>query len=268
MTICIGTICEKSKYAIFACDRMLTEDGLSIEFEHDEPKYDVLSPNCVGLSAGEVTPTAELFERSRDRIAAKAHPNMESIADEVARSFSDIKKKRFEEKYLRPRNLTMDEYMQVQRNLNENVILRLERALETEKFNLSILLVGIDKHAHLIEVSDPGHCECFDKIGFNAIGSGLPHAISTFISYNFSPKMDLNRALYITYEAKRNAERAPGVGHITDIGVIGEQGLKILSEEIINQLDNIYQRKTKLFKEQLESINEDLGKLKIKSEDI
>ena len=38
MTICIGVICENRRKAIFASDRMLTSPGLSIEFEHDEPK--------------------------------------------------------------------------------------------------------------------------------------------------------------------------------------------------------------------------------------
>jgi len=44
MTICIGVICENRKKAIFASDRMLTSPGLSIEFEHDEPKYELITP--------------------------------------------------------------------------------------------------------------------------------------------------------------------------------------------------------------------------------
>lgn len=53
MTICIGVVCQNRKRAIFASDRMLTSPGLSVEFEHNEPKFEKLSLTCVGLSAGE-----------------------------------------------------------------------------------------------------------------------------------------------------------------------------------------------------------------------
>jgi hypothetical protein len=38
MTICIGVVCQNRKRAIFADDRMLTSPGLSVEFEHNEPR--------------------------------------------------------------------------------------------------------------------------------------------------------------------------------------------------------------------------------------
>jgi len=45
-----------------------------------------------------------------------------------------------------------------------------------------------------------------------AIGTGDTHAISTLIYNEYTQKVSLNRALYLVYESKKAAERAPGVG--------------------------------------------------------
>jgi len=255
MTICIGVVCQNRKRAIFASDRMLTSPGLSVEFEHNEPKYENLSPTCVGLSAGEAMPVTELFDEVRKIVSSKASPTIKEIADLVSESLRMCKMKIVEEKYFKPRSLTIQTYLQGQRHLNENVVLRLERAIEGERFGMINMVVGVDKYgAHIYEVADPGHSECYQRLGFHAIGSGLPHAVSTFISHDFTPSMDLKKAVYVTYEAKKNAENAPGVGVATDIGIITEAKIKILSADELNILDKIYIEKRRIFSESTSSI--------------
>ena len=245
MTICIGTLCEKRKVAIFASDRMLTNPTLSVEFEHDEPKYQLLSKNSVLLTAGEALPPTEMCREITSEVEKKASPRINDIVNIVCEKFRECKMNRIEEKYFKPRGFSMEEYLQLQKHLNENVILRLEQAIESAEMNMALIVAGVDNlGAHIFDIRDPGHAECYDRIGFHAIGSGLPHAIATFISFNYTPNIDLKKAMYITYEAKKHAERAPGVGKTaTDIGIISDKGIKVIKSEETKKLEEIFLEK-------------------------
>jgi len=224
---------------------MLTNPVLSVEFEHDEPKYQVLSKTCVALTAGEALVPTELCEEVALEVEQKASPKISNIAEIFCDKFRECKMKMVEERYFKPRGFTMRDYVQIQGHLNENIVLRLERAIESETLNLTIVIVGVDdKGANIFQIRDPGHADCFNRLGFHAIGSGLPHAISTFISFNYTPNIDLKRAVYITYEAKKSAEKAPGVGkRATDMGIISSKGIRIIKAEETKLLEEIYQKK-------------------------
>jgi hypothetical protein len=242
MTICIGAIADGRKKAIFAADRMVTSTQLSVEFEHDEVKYETLSPKCVALTAGEVLAPTEFFRTARAGI--RDAPKISEIVHHVEEGFLGFRTKRVEDTLFKPRGLTIQGFLQAQRAMNPDLVLRLDRAIETAKVNTLILIVGVDPDgAHIYQVIDPGHAECFDKLGFHAIGSGLPHAISTFISHNYAPHLSLKKAIYIVYEAKKNAEKAPGVGSETDIGIVDDSGIRIITDEEKKLLDEIHQKR-------------------------
>ena len=88
---------------------------------------------------------------------------------------------------------------------------------------LIVLIGGVDSRAHLHVVGNPGSSVCFDSIGYSAIGSGMPHALITFISKGYYDVLPLNEALLIAYEAKKISEKAPGVGRITYINIISSK---------------------------------------------
>ena len=145
MTICIGTLCEDRKYAVVASDRMLTNPALSVEFEHDEPKYTILSTRCIALTAGEALPPTELCREVISKVSQLMSPKTSKIVETVCEEFRRYKKKRVEEKYFKPRGFgSIEQYLQVQRHLNDNVVLRLERAIESEELRISFLIVGVD----------------------------------------------------------------------------------------------------------------------------
>lgn len=229
---------------------MLTNPILSVEFEHDDPKYYRLSKNCVAMTAGEALIPTELCENVASEVEAKASPTISDIVQVFCRRYRECKTKQLEEKYFLPRGFTMRNYIELQAHLNENVVLRLERAIESEEMNMTAIIVGVDNNgANLFQIRDPGHADCFKRLGFHAIGSGLPHAISTFISFSFTPNTDLKKATYITYEAKKNAEKAPGVGKTaTDIGIISCNEIRVIKPEEIKILEEIYQKKMELGK--------------------
>lgn len=110
-------------------------------------------------------------------------------------------------------------------------------------YGLDILLAGVDTEAHIYTIRNPGQIDCFDALGYNAIGSGELHAMSTFISSGCSPIMSTNRTAYLVFEAKRKAEVAPGVGRELDMAVVTTKKVHILDEEQIGALDAVYQER-------------------------
>ena len=242
MTICIGAICENRSKGVIASDRMVTNRMLSIEFEHDEPKFEILSDNCVALTAGEALAPTELFRAVKPKI--QDSPDIKDIAEAVAQAFRKFKRKRIEHVVLSQRNLTFDSFLEKQQKLLPEIVIRIDSQIAKAKMNLFILLVGIDESgARIFAIVDPGHAVCFDRLGFHAIGSGLPHAASTFISYDYTPAFSLKKAAYVVYEAKKIAEKAPGVGEGLDMAIVDEEGVKPISEKDIKILDDAYKQR-------------------------
>ena len=142
--------------------------------------------------------------------------------------------------------------------LNPDIAYRLDNILETYKFNLEIVIAGVDGvGAHIYYVYPPCCSECFDSLGYLSIGSGERHATSTFIAYRYAPSYSVENALYMTYEAKRKAEIAVGVGQSTDMAIISEKGTRFISMAILKKLKETYEEKIKaenLKKEEIDKI--------------
>lgn len=47
MTQIIGAICDDRKTALAISDRMITTSDLSLSFEHEIPKMDEITSNCI-----------------------------------------------------------------------------------------------------------------------------------------------------------------------------------------------------------------------------
>jgi hypothetical protein len=104
-----------------------------------------------------------------------------------------------------------------------------------------MILAGVDsKGAHIYSIRNPGIKDCFDTIGFHAIGIGELHAVQVFIAHRYSTSCNTLEALNIVYAAKKAAEVAPGVGGATDIAIISRDGIKILEQTIITELNKLY----------------------------
>jgi 20S proteasome alpha/beta subunit len=249
MTICIGVICDNGKKAVVAADRMITAEHLSIEFESEDAKIIQLTDKVVAMTAGDALIHTEVFGAAKAKIDTSI-TLVSQVAEKVKEAFVEERKKRFEEEALKPRGLTLVEfYGGAHRTLDPNIIMRLDRQLEDSRLDLQILIAGVDQNgAHLYHLVDPGTAQCFDSLGFAGIGSGYPHAMSVFIYNHFNPRMDLNKAVYLVYEAKRRSESAPGVGkEYIDIAIIGSK-IRFLSATELDQLKKIYDAKIRLEK--------------------
>ena len=245
MTIGIGTICDREKKVIMFADRMWTNSYLSVEYEYPESKIEKLSSTCYAIVAGTVVLPTELFDKVKEEIDKKGIRNIPEIANKVKEEYAKERKKRIDDDVFKPRGMTIDSFYKEgqQQTLHPDLVKFLDASVEKYKFDLEILIGGVDKRAHLYVVFPPGRVESFDRVGYMSIGSGLPHAENTFILNNYTPAFSLSKALHIVYEAKKVAERAPGVGKVTDGLIIAEDGGKEIPPEIKSELEKVHNSK-------------------------
>ena len=98
MTICIAGICEKSSSIILASDSMITNPGLSIEFEHPTKKMTFLSESCIALTAGDALAHTELFNIALYEICQLREPSINKIVEKIKECYQNIRHKEIAEK--------------------------------------------------------------------------------------------------------------------------------------------------------------------------
>ena len=114
-----------------------------------------------------------------------------------------------------------------------------EMGLET-----SIIIVGVDASgAHIFGIQDPGACQCFDRIGYHAIGIGNRHALLTLVMLKQHYSMDINRTVHNVYESKKQSEMAQGVGQSTEMKIIQPDLVTTIDSEGLNSLEEIHKKR-------------------------
>jgi len=272
MTICIAAISDtnsgKNK-VVLASDRMITMRMPPQEFEHGTPKMEMISNTCAVLTAGSALAQVDLCRAVRSEIGVLVAPTISQIVDKIKECFVKERQRRVEEYILRPRGFNLRNFYSVlAKELPPQISVSIDSDIMSYKdFNLEILIAGVDREGgHIYEVGNPGTSECFDRIGYDAIGSGEYHALRTFIVNDYTSSVTLKKALYYVYEAKKWSENAPGVGKAIDMYIIDEHGINTLSAENIKALENIYQTKTTMEKSQEAEIIGMIEKIEIKED--
>ena len=245
MTVCIAAICDKNKTLVLASDSMLTNQGLSIQFEHPTRKMTPLSESCIALTAGDALAHTELFNAVLGQVAKLKTPSVDEMVIRIKTCYKNIRQREIEENVLHPRGFgSFKEFYEAQRVLVPDIAMSIQNDIERYDYGLQIVVAGIsDGVAHIYGVFDPGTSKCFDAIGFHAIGSGLPHAVNTLIARGINQSTPLAEAVVVVYEAKKMAEKAPGVGsNITDICIMRQNRSVDFPREQIGELDKIHKR--------------------------
>lgn len=265
LTIIVGAICNSGKQVIVAADRMLTQEHLSIEFETEERKIEEMTKSCVVMSAGDALVQHEVLQPAKLVIKSCAISQIPQVVEKIKEAFVTERNKRFEEANLKPRGLTLEAfYGGAQRSLDPTISMRLDRELEGAGIELEIIVAGVDQTgAHLYCLVDPGISQCFNPLGFCGFGSGYPHAMSVLIFSNYNVRLNLKKAVYLVYEAKRRSESAPGVGKTyTDLAII-DKSVYYLTQSELDQLKGIYDTKIRL--EKPKEIEDMVNSLKFKA---
>ncbi|MFX0172635.1 MAG: hypothetical protein ACFE9L_12005 [Candidatus Hodarchaeota archaeon] len=256
MTICISGLCENGEKIIIASDKMVTV-GSIIEFEHDVAKFVKLTNNCVILNAGSATIQDDIIKEALSKIKPLKKPNLNKITEIINEGYSKVRRKKAEELYLKPKGLDFRAFYQTQRSLLPEVVFQIMTLIDGTNLGVEYILCGFDEEGgHIHHITDPGTSECFDSVGFCAIGTGSVNAISVFTAYNYAPKFSLSESLYLVYLAKKEAERAPGVGNDTDMVIVSKEGIKDISSDDISALENIYNTRVQIKPEEYEDVKE------------
>lgn len=245
MTICIALICNNGSNAVLVTDSMITNVGLSIEFEHPTKKMTTLSQCCAALTAGDALADTELFNMVHEEIHKLKSPLTFEVVDKIKDCYQKIRDRGIREQILNPRGIKdIGEFYQTQRHMLPDVALTIQAQIEQYDYGLEIIVAGTDgTKASIYGIENPGTSSCFNAIGFHAIGSGLPHALNTLISRECHQGISLEEAVLIAYEAKKMAEKAPGVGgRITNLCIVYDKEIVELAKERIERLDEIYKK--------------------------
>jgi hypothetical protein len=133
----------------------------------------------------------------------------------------------------RGRGGTLPAYLQPQPGIYQQL------TVMASQWNLGvdIVIAGIDQSGcHIYYVGNPGTSVCFDKIGYNAIGTGATHVAIKLALELQHPHSSLADTLLSVYGAKKASEVAPGVGQETEIKVISPDGVWPVPTELMEIL--------------------------------
>jgi len=261
MTVCIAAINKEHNLVAFAADRMVTATLPPIEFEHTLPKLHRITDYCIGLSAGDALLGKEIFdtvkEIAKKEKVEKKLPTIKSISNQVKDVYQRIRLQRIETIQLRSRGINHQVFIeQGAKLLHPNVYAQIDHAFATNDLGLEALIIGVDESGPSIySVRNPGVINCFDSIGFHAIGSGQMHAVISLIE-TYDPKGEEAKTIYSVFKAKKIAEVAPGVGSKTDIGILKyKEIIKDFDEnaELFKKLNELWNEEKKHQKSLTES---------------
>jgi 20S proteasome alpha/beta subunit len=242
MTVCIATLCNETKDIVVASDRMITATYPPVEFEHGTPKIEVICPSCVVLTAGDALAHADICRAVREIVAGLSRPKTAVIKEHIRVTYVAERQKVISQRFLEPRGWTLDDfYEKYARTIHPDLMLTIDREISTYDYGLEIIVAGVDSdEGHIYGIRHPGEVDCYDALGYHTIGIGDLHAVSSLIGNKCIPSVSRKMAVYLVYEAKKNAENAPGVGRDTDMVIINKDGHQILNNEELSLLNNIY----------------------------
>ena len=232
--------CEGKPRVIGISDRMLTTSDMTLTFERDEPKTDIITSKTLVLTAGTVH-EPDLIRDVRGR--AKGKEYVKEVAELFKEVYQELRIKYIEDEILNPLVgiKSFREYHEKQKILHDAVILDINERIRKYDVGLTLLLLGIDEQGgHIIHIMNPGIWRSYDNLGFLCLGMGDRHADNVFAWYKYTPTVPLSDALYIAFEAKKKAEAAGGVGQATDMTIVSKDAVELVEQETIAKLEEVY----------------------------
>lgn len=259
VTVCIAALClwqnprtppfahlpPKLPMIVGAADQMYTSGD--IEYETPQTKIAVLTPHIVALAAGDMAVQHAICSATRAAIhASGGAPSVTDVATVYAQQLAQYRQGYAERKILNPIGLDWNTFYIRQHQMNPNLMNDFVAQMqETDLLDVETIITGTDNTgAHIVTIEEPGIMSWVDGAGFAAIGYGGWHAQSQFMFSRYAPIWPFERALFLTYRAKKRAEVAPGVGPETTVFWIGPGVAPILmlptGDPTLRDLDQVY----------------------------
>ena len=218
MTVCIAMMAveTETRYPaiVFITDRQFTVSNV-LKFETGVSKFchiqDYTGQYNAGvlISAGDITLSYEIVREVIDNIETRCHSGENVKVTDIANSlYNECKKRNGENEF------------------------KLKFNAQFIVFGIDRLPQGISRHISIItkNLEDPylSNKSC-DTEGYAIIGSGYWAAffelvrckcVTTPCKCSYHPYMDLPEVIFRVYRAKKEGERAEGVGEGTDLGIL------------------------------------------------
>jgi 20S proteasome alpha/beta subunit len=213
MTVCIAALAEDKKKLYAMCDCMISLNApLPYQYEtKDVPKIIELSDKALMMIAGNTLFGNEIAQIAQAKV--EADDSMPEVAEKVRASYQEYRLRLIEEAALKPRQLTLAEYIEKQLTINQEVVNSIENALTETNIEVDIIVAGHDdSECHIYTVTHPGVVVSNDSIGYACVGIGAPHAQLHFIDGKYEKNQTIAKVKDLVKEAKTRSENAPGVG--------------------------------------------------------
>lgn len=217
MTVCIASI-SKDNLILGIADRLVT--ATDIEFEPSFAKIFPFTTSTFLMTSDEdASLSAEIYHDCLNKVTQLVvnDPanwlNVALVVDMYLESRNEAKRKRAERDILLPLGLNSHTFISRQSEMNADFITAIANQLMNYRLpRVSSIICGMDKSGPHIYVIHDNDSECYDDIGFAAIGIGSSYANSQFMQYRHSRLSSTADTIFTTYLAKKRAEIAPGVG--------------------------------------------------------
>jgi hypothetical protein len=224
------------------------------QFEHSIVKYSKLNKNTVAMLAGQALLFDDLVKLNDEDI------NYTQIKMQIFDNFKKKRKEIIENEIFNIFGIDQQFFIDSLRQEIPNAFINsiLEQVAEF-RLQTQVLLIGFDNSlAQITNIEENGVVD-IRTMNFHAIGSGASQAVNTLLFQKHSKNDPVLTAVYNVYKAKKNAEVSEGVGKETEMLVINEEGIKQLTNDDIDILNNIYTKELQYGKN-----NEELHNISVK----
>jgi hypothetical protein len=168
-------------------------------------------------------------------------------------AYSEQLQAHIEKKFLRKHNFTAESFLKLGKlKCTPDVYNRICEKIEKENFSLRFVLAGFgeeNEDAHIWLVDGDGAPVSHNSIGFWAIGTGAPAAMSSIAFHvgraQLSVHSSVQEAVYFSLAAKFMAESASDVGKSTFVVILSnheKEPLEYVSDPGTEQIRQIWER--------------------------
>lgn len=241
MTVCIAAHNFLSKSVICATDSMISIGDMSADAS--ARKWFAFGNHWVAMYAGnDISCATPIRGRIRKRIEDRNKESMDDVVEAFVLAYQEELKVKTENEILGPIGYTLQGFKSNGlKQLGAEAFSRIFYEVQQQAIDVTFLITGFDESTsdpYIFTVSSPGKVEHYEEVGFWAIGAGNTHALgSMFNAQRHIRLLDFSDALYRVCEAKFNAENAIGVGRITNIAILYEDGRReLLGNDDCNSL--------------------------------
>jgi 20S proteasome alpha/beta subunit len=220
--------------------------GQFIEFEHEVPKSIQINDSCLVLFAGDSVNAAAIIRNAREAPRSEEASTSE-ISMQVAQQYHLQRLSVVDQQVFAPRGIALHQfYGGLQTQMVPQIAMQLDNQAATLNIGIDLLVAGVDDFGgHVNGVGHPGQVfQTYESVGFHAVGSGAIHAIQSLIERQQAPHRTLTETLFNVVVSKRRAEAAPGVGHDSDVYIVGKSAITRVESSVLDQVDSMYNEST------------------------